>query len=84
MKVSSTGQKIWAKLIGGLSASSSGHTISESGDSSGAIYVGGYTNAFGVMNDSDALIIKLNANGDLEWIKRAGRFGENKCKRISS
>ena len=41
LKISSTGQKIWAKLVGGLSGRSYGYSIAESGDSSRAIYIGG-------------------------------------------
>lgn len=75
MKISSTGQKIWAKLIGGLSGLSFGLTITESGDS--AIYIGGWTDAFGITHDSDAILIKLSSNGDLEWIRLIGGAGEN-------
>ena len=60
LKINSTGQMMWSKLVGGFSDSSNPFTIAESRDSSRDIYIGGYTAAFGISNVSDALVVKLN------------------------
>lgn len=75
MKISPTGQRIWSKLIGGVSAGSMGRRTKQSKD--GAIYIGGNTEAFGIPNNQDILVAKFNSNGDLQWVKLLGGLGES-------
>ena len=77
LKISSTGSKIWSKVVGGLSSNSVGYSIVESGDTSGAIYLAGWTTAFAIPNPRDALLVKLNSSGALEWAKVVGGLGSN-------
>jgi hypothetical protein len=67
LRLASNGDIVWQKIYGG------------SGNDTGAIYqiaedeyfITGYTNSFGV-GDYDALILKLNGNGNIMWQKTYG------------
>jgi secreted PhoX family phosphatase len=87
-KYNSNGDLQWAKLEGGTGAD-----LAESidVDASGHAYVTGYFSGnatFGAtsltsVGDSDVLVIKYNANGEVQWAKSAGGAGQDMGRAIA-
>ncbi|WP_244932519.1 SBBP repeat-containing protein [Leptospira yanagawae] len=79
-KISSTGDKIWTKLLGG-GGSSSTYANANYADNTGHIYTFGGTNGNlpGVtqIGANDAHLTKYDANGNLIWIRLSGNSGIN-------
>ncbi len=68
VKLNSLGEVIWAEAIGGSNAEQA-RAIRQT--SEGGYIVGGYTSSFGAGN-RDALIVKLDSLGNIEWAKTIG------------
>jgi uncharacterized delta-60 repeat protein len=68
IKLNSSGNIEWSKTIGG---SSDDYISSISKTSDGGYIAGGNTTSYGA-GTSDALIIKLNSSGNIEWSKAIG------------
>jgi hypothetical protein len=77
-KFNSSGDFVWVKRIGGTGQDSA---LAIALDSSGDFYIGGsfqgspdFDPGVGISslttNDADAFILKLNSNGDFQWVKR--------------
>jgi hypothetical protein len=75
-KLSSAGNPLWAKVIGG-SGWDGAYSIYQTSD--GGFIVSGRTNSFGASNDG--IILKLSSAGDLEW---ATLFGGGQSDHIKS
>ncbi len=65
LKYSSTGTLLWQKTWGG---SENDYAYTLSVDSSGDVYVGGFTLSFGA-GSSDAILLKYSSGGTLLWQK---------------
>ncbi len=68
IKLSASGNIEWTKTIGG-SSYDFGHSIIQTTD--GGYAIAGYTESFGA-GFYDVYVIKLNANGNVEWTKTIG------------
>jgi len=75
-KLSSTGNPLWARVIGGPGWDGA-YSIYQTGD--GGFIVGGRTNSFSASDDG--ILLKLSSDGDLEW---AALFGGNQSDHIKS
>src|SRR6185369_13310406 len=80
IKLNSTGTTTWAKNFGGVLAYTSANSIAV--DGSGNVYLGGSYNTWSIATPSltmigisDALVIKLDANGVITWAKNFGGTG---------
>lgn len=69
MKISSNGDSLWAKDFGNNSFNDGGSSVRETND--GGFIISGSTRSFGAGN-SDALLLRTNANGDSLWLKTYG------------
>ena len=38
----------------------------------GAVYLGGITKAFGIVNEQNGFVAKVSSNGELMWMKMLG------------
>lgn len=72
LKLNASGNVVWQKTYGGTTDSDEAVAIQQTAD--GGYIVAGTTYCFGVGN-SDALIVKLSANGAIEWQKTYGGTG---------
>jgi hypothetical protein len=76
LKLDVSGNLVWAKLFGGA-ANDEARSIAL--DSTGAIYIGGYTT--GTLpgetsaGDNDAFVLKLDISGNLVWTRQFGTSG---------
>ncbi len=71
IKLDTNGNVEWTKTIGG-SLDDWSHSIIQTTD--GGYAIAGYTSSFGAGLD-DVYVIKLNANGNIEWTKTIGGSG---------
>ena len=67
-KFNASGALQWQRILGG-SANESGNSVVIGSD--GAVYVGGYTSSIGA-GGNDALLIKYDASGALQWQRTLG------------
>lgn len=96
LKLSSLGQFIWAKSIGGTGSENvSSITIDPSGN--GDVFVAGTftgtvdfdpdtTSVFNLTSmgsDNDLFICKLDASGKFTWVKQLGGIGRKDCRHIT-
>lgn len=70
-RLDSSGNILWIKTYGGT-GSDIGSSLAPGCD--GGAFVLGYTDSFGA-GQEDLLMLKINADGDLEWNKVMGRAG---------
>lgn len=81
-KFNSAGQLLWARQLGNVTKAPGGSNAGSDGvndmtvDSSGNVYLAGYTTggmaeAHGGANE-DSVIVKLNADGTLAWVRQYG------------
>jgi hypothetical protein len=87
VKLNSAGNFIWAKAMGGISASTGASSIAFAGSGSGDVYLTGsfadsvdFDPGPGIfylipMGYADIFIVKLNLAGNLEWAKSVGGTG---------
>jgi hypothetical protein len=84
VKYDANGNQIWAKQFGTLSEDRANGIIA---DSSGNVYVTGYTNGSlsgnNNLGSNDAFIAKYNATGTQLWIKQFGTSSDDYAKGIS-
>jgi hypothetical protein len=86
MKFSSDGNRIWTRLTGSAFEES---TFSVSADTSGNIYVGGYTTA-AILNSQnsaggiDSFVIKYTSDGALQWTRLVGTSGNDYSVSLSA
>jgi hypothetical protein len=80
MKIDSTGNLIWFKTFG-FTFEEYGFSIKETYD--GGFIVSGWTNSFG-HGAADALLLKADRNGDLEWAKTYGNAWQDKASQIQT
>jgi len=78
MKLDSVGNRVWQRYYGGVNHDAA-RSIRETSD--GGFIVGGYTDSFGA-GDYDALVVKLNSDGSLDWHKTYGGTGKEYCRSI--
>jgi uncharacterized repeat protein (TIGR02543 family) len=78
MKLDSVGNRVWQRYYGGVNHDTA-CSIRETSD--GGFIVGGYTDSFGA-GDYDALVLKLNSDGSLNWHKTYGGTGREYCRSI--
>jgi hypothetical protein len=71
VKLDANGNLLWTKTIGGES-DDWGNSLIQTSD--GGYVIAGYTKSFGA-GDWDVYVVKLDANGNLQWTKTIG--GEN-------
>jgi len=69
IKLDSSGNLSWAKTIGGTKGNV-GYSIQQTSD--GGYIITGETYSFGVGNDPDVFVIKLDSSGNLSWAKTIG------------
>jgi uncharacterized delta-60 repeat protein len=70
IKLNSSGNIQWSRVIGGTNYDEA-NSIQQTSD--GGYIVAGWTTSFGT--SSDALIIKLNSSGNIQWSRAIGRIG---------
>jgi len=75
IKTNAYGDRIWAKTYGGTSGD---YASSVQQTSDGGYIVAGYTNSFGA-SGNDILLIKMDANGNVEWAKTYGGTGDDRA-----
>ena len=82
IKLSSNGTVSWKKTFGGSSYDFA-YTVQQTTD--GGFVLGATTNSFGTGN-WDALLIKTDVNGTIEWSRTFGKTGEDRvqCARQTS
>jgi hypothetical protein len=68
IKIDSAGSSLWAKTFGGVS-DERGYDVKQTTD--GGYIIAGYTASFGAGN-GDALLIKTNNSGTIQWTKTYG------------
>jgi hypothetical protein len=68
VKLDANGNLLWTKTIGGP-ASEEGKSLIQTSD--GGYAIAGYTISFGA-GEADVYVVKLNANGNLQWTKTIG------------
>jgi hypothetical protein len=76
VKLNANGNLQWTKTIGGL-ASEAGLSLIQTSD--GGYAIAGFTTSFGV-GEADVYVVKLNANGNLQWTKTIGAKNEDLIK----
>jgi uncharacterized delta-60 repeat protein len=69
VKTDANGNIIWAKTYGGTS-SDTAYSVQQTSD--GGYIIAGYTRSFGTGWDEDVILIKTDANGNLQWAKTYG------------
>jgi len=84
VKLSSTGDVQWQKMLGGAQAESA-YSVQQTSD--GGYIVAGYTNSnngdvSGLHGESDFWVVKLSAIGSLEWQKTLGGSNEDVARSI--
>ncbi len=72
VKLDANGNLQWTKTIGGP-ASEAGFSLIQTSD--GGYAIAGYTQSFGA-GEWDVYVVKLNANGNLQWAKTTGTKNE--------
>jgi uncharacterized delta-60 repeat protein len=75
IKLNSSGNIQWSRAIGGTNEDDA---VSIQQTSDGGYIVAGYTNSFGAGN-SDALIIKLNSSGNIQWSRAIGGTNDDRA-----
>jgi uncharacterized delta-60 repeat protein len=75
IKLDSSGNIQWSRAIGGTNEDDA---VSIQQTSDGGYIVAGYTNSFGAGN-SDALIIKLNSSGNIQWSRAIGGTNDDRA-----
>ena len=78
-KVDADGTFVWAKTIGGASTEEC-YRITEDGD--GNLYVAGDTSSVGA-GDTDALVVKLDPDGELMWFRTFGGTGSDHARTVT-
>jgi uncharacterized delta-60 repeat protein len=78
IKLDSSGNIQWSRAIGGTNGE---EALSIQQTSDGGYIVAGITNSFGAGN-YDALIIKLNASGNIQWSRAIGGTGSDQARSI--
>jgi hypothetical protein len=73
VKLDANGNLQWSKTIGGP-ASEEGNSLIQTSD--GGYAITGYTKSFGAGED-DVYVVKLDANGNLQWTKTIGGKNED-------
>jgi DNA replication initiation complex subunit (GINS family) len=73
LKLDANGNLQWTKTIGGL-GNEIGHSLIQTSD--GGYAITGATTSFGV-GEADVYVVKLDANGNLQWTKTIGAKNEN-------
>jgi hypothetical protein len=76
VKLDANGNLQWTKTIGGP-ASEAGFSLIQTSD--GGYAIAGYTKSFGP-GDWDLYVVKLDANGNLQWTKTIGAKNKNYSK----
>jgi len=78
LKIDKDGNEVWNKLYGKPDTGDGATSIRQCRD--GGFIVCGFTNSYGARN-YDAWVLKLNAQGDLEWMRTAGgpKFDQAGC-----
>jgi len=76
IKLDANGNLQWTKTIGGP-ASEIGNSLIQTSD--GGYAIAGYTKSFGA-GDWDFYVVKLDANGNLQWTKTIGAKNKNYSK----
>jgi len=76
VKLDANGNLQWTKTIGGKNADG-GSSIIQTSD--GGYAIAGYTKSFGA-GDWDFYVVKLDANGNLQWTKTIGAKNKNYSK----
>ncbi len=84
MKIGATGEMQWAKCFGGLSLDELSSVLQTP---DGSYLVAGYSNSMGGDMPSnsggkDGWIMKLDGNGDIQWSKNYGGFGDDYINQI--
>lgn len=79
MKIKSSGEIIWSKTFGGEGIDK-GISIQETSD--GGFIIGGSTNSFSTDDSYDALIIKTDKDGVIEWSNTYGNDYAESCNSI--
>jgi uncharacterized delta-60 repeat protein len=69
IKTDANGNMQWAKTYGGTS-SDTAYSVQQTSD--GGYIIAGYTRSFGTGWDEDVILIKTDANGNLQWAKTYG------------
>ena len=69
IKTDVSGDKMWEKTFGGP-GDDRGYSVQQTAD--GGYIIVGYSDSFGVVNNDDVYIIKINASGDKIWEKTFG------------
>jgi hypothetical protein len=73
VKLDANGNLQWTKTIGGP-ASEEGNSLIQTSD--GGYAIAGYTRSFGA-GEADVYVVKLDANGNLQWTKTIGGKNED-------
>lgn len=76
IKLTSSGTVSWTKVYGGGSYDFA-YTVEQTTD--GGFVLGATTNSYGE-GDMEALLVKTNVSGTLEWAKAYGRTGEDRSQ----
>jgi hypothetical protein len=71
VKLDAKGNLQWTKTIGGK-AEDEGHSLIQTSD--GGYAIAGHTKSFGA-GEADVYVVKLDANGNLQWTKTIGGKG---------
>jgi hypothetical protein len=79
VKLDSTGQMRWSKVLAGSSIGT-GRSIVEASDR--GLIVFGNTNAFNTRGDLDLYVAKLDANGNLLWNKTCGGSNDDSSVQV--
>lgn len=87
---SSDGTALWAKRFGGSTVD---NALTVTTDAAGSIYVGGFFqggpvdfgggNSFTSVNSSDAVLLKLDTNGNTVWAKQYGAGGPQEVRGLA-
>ncbi len=81
IRLNANGDTLWTKYIGDSSGDDFAWTVKETSD--GGFIIGGNTGSFGAGNGTDdAIITKLDVNGNIVWCKTIGNQYINTCRSI--
>ena len=83
VKYDSSGSLLWAKSLRNTAADLTLSFSDVVTDSQNNVYAVGTANASGVASSNDALIVKLNSSGDLQWQRTLGGSGSETGRKIS-